>query len=119
MSGDGFDDRGGRGSGGHRRPHRASRPLWPIGLPDPPASDVEAGQGDVDRRAEREALASLLVDSGKTHPDPDLGEIVVILLVSTLAGLRDRLERDGFHAAAGLVHDLAEIADDFVTRFST
>lgn len=49
--------------------------------------------------------------------DPDLGEIVVILLVSTLAGLRDRLERDGFASAAGLVHDLVEVADDYVTRF--
>ena len=50
-------------------------------------------------------------------PEPDLGEIVVILLVSTLTGLRDRLERDGFGSAAALVHDLVEVADDYVMRF--
>jgi hypothetical protein len=54
---------------------------------------------------------------GGGDPDPDLGEIVVILLVSTLAGLRDRLERDGFESAAALVHDLVEVADDYVMRF--
>jgi hypothetical protein len=54
---------------------------------------------------------------GESAPEPDLGEIVVILLVSTLAGLRDRLERDGFASAAGLVHDLVEVADDYVMRF--
>jgi hypothetical protein len=54
---------------------------------------------------------------GEGEPDPDLGEIVVILLVSTLAGLRDRLERDGFESAAGLVHDLVEVADDYVMRY--
>jgi hypothetical protein len=53
----------------------------------------------------------------ETEPDPDLGEIVVILLVSTLAGLRDRLDRDGFDSAAALVHDLVEVADDYVMRF--
>jgi hypothetical protein len=49
--------------------------------------------------------------------EPDLGEIVVILLVSTLTGLRDRLEADGYHSSAALVHDLVEVADDFITRF--
>jgi hypothetical protein len=46
----------------------------------------------------------------------DLGDLVVVLLASTLAGLRDRLFRDGFDRAAGLVCDLVEIADDYITR---
>jgi hypothetical protein len=50
--------------------------------------------------------------------EPDLGDIVVVLLVSTLAGLRDRLYRDGHESAADLVHDLVEVADDYVTRHS-
>ena len=45
----------------------------------------------------------------------DLGDVVVLLLAGTLAGLRDRLDRDGFDRAAELVADLVEIADDYVT----
>ena len=44
----------------------------------------------------------------------DLGDLVIVLLASTLAGLRDRLESDGFAAAADLVTDLVEIADDYI-----
>lgn len=50
--------------------------------------------------------------------DADLGDIVILLLAGTLAGLRDRLHEDGFDGAAGVVHDLVEIADDYVTRLS-
>lgn len=50
------------------------------------------------------------------RPDPDLGDLVVVLLASTLAGLRDRLAQDGFECAAELVADLVEIADDYLTR---
>ncbi len=46
----------------------------------------------------------------------DLGEFMILLLASTLAGLRDRLYEDGFESAADLVADLAEAADDYVTR---
>ena len=46
---------------------------------------------------------------------PDLGDLVVVLLAGTLAGLRDRLESDGFSPAAELVADLVEIADDYLT----
>lgn len=46
---------------------------------------------------------------------PDLGDLVVVLLASTLAGLRDRLESDGFMPAAELVADLVEITDDYLT----
>ncbi len=47
---------------------------------------------------------------------PDLGDIVIVLLVGTLAGLRDRLATDGFESAADVVGDLVELADDYVTQ---
>ena len=47
---------------------------------------------------------------------PDMGDLVVVLLASTLAGLRDRLAVDGFGNAADLVADLVEIVDDYLTR---
>ena len=47
--------------------------------------------------------------------DPDLGDLIVVLLASTLAGLRDRLHYDGFDDAAELVADLVETADDYLT----
>lgn len=46
---------------------------------------------------------------------PDLGDLIVMLLAGTLAGLRDRLESDGFSPAAELVADLVEITDDYLT----
>ena len=46
---------------------------------------------------------------------PDLGDLIVVLLAGTLAGLRDRLESDGFVPAAELVADLVEITDDYLT----
>jgi hypothetical protein len=49
-------------------------------------------------------------------PRPDLGDLVVVLLAGTLAGLRDRLSSDGFRRAADLVSDLVEITDDYITR---
>ncbi|MDQ3752013.1 MAG: hypothetical protein M3333_03870 [Actinomycetota bacterium] len=49
---------------------------------------------------------------------PDLGDLVIVLLASTLAGLRDRLAHDGFDPAAELVGDLVEITDDYLTSVS-
>ena len=46
---------------------------------------------------------------------PDLGDLVVVLLAGTLAGLRDRLELDGFTPASDLVADLVEITDHYLT----
>ena len=46
---------------------------------------------------------------------PDLGDLMVVLLASSLAGLRDRLQYDGFDMAAELIADLVEIADDYLT----
>jgi hypothetical protein len=48
----------------------------------------------------------------------DLGDLVVLLLAGTLAGLRDRLADDGFLRASDLVADLVDIADDYLTRLS-
>ena len=51
------------------------------------------------------------VESGSS---PDLGDLVIVLLASTLAGLRDRLEADGFTAAFGLVADLVDNCDEYL-----
>jgi hypothetical protein len=48
-------------------------------------------------------------------PEPDLGDLVVVLLAGTLAGLRDKLAADGFEDAAALVADLVDVTDDYVT----
>jgi hypothetical protein len=47
---------------------------------------------------------------------PDIGDLVVVLLSSSLAALRDRLAEDGFESAALLVADLVDIADDYITN---
>jgi hypothetical protein len=47
---------------------------------------------------------------------PDLGDLVIVLLASTLAGLRDRLAEDGYEPAADLVADLVEVTDDYLTH---
>lgn len=46
---------------------------------------------------------------------PDMGDLIVVLLASTLSGLRDRLAQDGFECAANLVADLVETADAYIT----
>lgn len=48
----------------------------------------------------------------------DLGDLVILLLAGTLAGLRDRLEADGFDRAAALVAELTESCDDYTERLS-
>jgi hypothetical protein len=53
--------------------------------------------------------------TSRVQDPPDLGDLIVVLLASTLAGLRDRLHDDGFDNAAELVGDLVEIADDYLT----
>jgi hypothetical protein len=104
---------GGRNGRGAAPAVTSPRPLWPVGLPAPP--EEEAPPED----SERPGSAGEPYPLGPPPSDPDLGEIVVILLVSTLAGLRDRLEHDGYDSAAALVHDLTEIAEDYVMRFQT
>ena len=46
---------------------------------------------------------------------PDLGDLVIVLLAGTLAGLRDRLTADGFHRASDLVADLVDKTDEYLT----
>lgn len=47
---------------------------------------------------------------------PDLGDLVIVLLASTLAGLRDRLEADGFEDAFELVANLTQRYDSWPVR---
>ncbi len=47
---------------------------------------------------------------------PDLGGLVVVLLASTLAGLKDRLELDGFEEASTFVAGLTERCDSFLAE---
>jgi hypothetical protein len=46
---------------------------------------------------------------------PDLGDLVLVLLASTLAGLRDRLMEDGFESSGEIVADLVELLDDYIS----
>jgi hypothetical protein len=46
--------------------------------------------------------------------EPDLGDLVIVLLAGTLAGLRDRLQTDGFDNASDLVADLTRRCDRYV-----
>jgi hypothetical protein len=62
-----------------------------------------------------------VTDAGTEPGDaraPDLGDLVVVLLAGTLAGLRDRLAQDGFDPAAELVADLVDITDEYLTRIA-
>lgn len=59
---------------------------------------------------------NLVPIDGRAPEPPDLGDLVVVLLAGTLAGLRDRLLDDGFERAAELVADLTDAADDYLTR---
>lgn len=52
-------------------------------------------------------------------PTPDLGDLVVVLLASTLAGLRERLERDGFPRASKLVSRLAQECDLYLEEVAS
>ena len=45
---------------------------------------------------------------------PDLGDLIIVLLASTLAGLRDRLARDGFSNASEFVGDLTDRCDAYL-----
>jgi hypothetical protein len=51
------------------------------------------------------------------HDAPDLGDLILVLLASTLSGLRDRLAQDGFMNASDLVADLVDELDGYITAF--
>ncbi len=53
---------------------------------------------------------------GSLAVEPDLGDLVIVLLAGTLAGLRDRLGADGFQRSADLIADLVEIVDCYLTE---
>ncbi len=50
----------------------------------------------------------------KTKTTPDMGDLVIVLLASTLAGLRDRLAEDGFEEASELAAELTLRCDEFI-----
>lgn len=50
----------------------------------------------------------------RTETTPDLGDLVIVLLAGTLAGLRDRLDDDGFAQASELVAELTERCDSYL-----
>lgn len=52
----------------------------------------------------------------RSEGEVNLGDIVVVLLASSLAGLHERLRADGYADAASLVADLVEMADDYLVE---
>ena len=76
------------------------------GVRDPPSLLGQAPRGHAARAGGRTLM----------ERTPDLGDLVVVLLASTLVGLRDRLAEDGFSAASDLVADLVDIADEYLTH---
>ena len=48
--------------------------------------------------------------------EPDLGDLVIVLLAGTLSHLRDSLSSDGFAKASELVAELTERCDSYVTE---
>ena len=50
------------------------------------------------------------------EPRSELGDLLLVLLAGTLQGLSDRLQGDGYGAAAELVADLVEVVDDYLDR---
>jgi hypothetical protein len=55
----------------------------------------------------------------RSDESPDLGDLVIVLLAGTLAGLRDRLESDGFPKPARCVAETVAIADRYVERLES
>jgi hypothetical protein len=55
----------------------------------------------------------------KRDVSPDLGDLVIVLLASTLAGLRDRLAADGFERASELAGELTERCDAYMQEMSS
>jgi hypothetical protein len=49
-----------------------------------------------------------------TKREPDLGDLVVVLLATTLRGLSCRLGQDGFPRAADIVMSLAMRCDHYI-----
>lgn len=75
---------------------------------DPGSRDVDLGLAD--------EVAVAVGGPTESGGSPDLGDLVIVLLASTLAGLRDRLEIDGFEEASKLVAGLTECCDSFLAE---
>jgi hypothetical protein len=90
---------------------RAGRPQALLG--EAPRSYATRAQ---EEREEGEVTNAPDEFEGEPERHADLGDLVVALLASTLAGLRDRLFADGFEDAAELVDELVEITDDYICR---
>lgn len=54
------------------------------------------------------------VDGESSGRGPDLGDLVVCLLVGVLSDLRDRLYEDDYPVAGDLVADLVEAGDSYL-----
>lgn len=52
--------------------------------------------------------------SAPTINEPDLGDLGIVLLAGTLAGLRDRLDGDGFPQASDFVAELTSQCDTYL-----
>ena len=50
---------------------------------------------------------------------PDLGDLVIVLLAGTLAGLRDRLQGDGFEKASEFVSELTKRCDSYLSEVAS
>ena len=75
-------------------------------------TDTSFGSSDLDPALAAEpSERSESVESGSS---PDLGDLVIVLLASTLAGLRDRLRQDGFGDAADFVDYLTDCCDTWL-----
>jgi hypothetical protein len=75
-------------------------------------NDLGSQDVDFDLAAEVAVSEGEPTESGTS----DLGHLVIVLLASTLAGLRDRLSSDGFEKASDLVSDLTDRCDEFLTE---
>ncbi len=60
-----------------------------------------------------------MAEQADTKREPDLGDLVVVLLAGTLRGLSCRLDQDGFPRAADLVMTLALRCDSFLEEVRT
>jgi hypothetical protein len=60
-----------------------------------------------------------MTEECSTDNSPDLGDLVIVLLAGTLAGLRDRLESDGFPKAARCVAETVALADRYLERLES
>lgn len=60
-----------------------------------------------------------MAEQADTKREPDLGDLVVVLLAGTLRQLSCRLDVDGFSRAADLVMELALRCDQYINRLQS